>query len=104
MEVARIDRDYIQEELTTPSRVGESWLAKDFGSPSIATDEPDQWDKYPKIRFRCKDDDGEIYYGGWLLNDPDGLVQFCVLEWTQRDAGCTTIEVKLDGKWVQEIG
>ena len=55
--------------------------------------------------FRTKDDDGVIYYGGWLLNNDHAYVQYIVLRWTERDAGCTTIEVKLsDGKWHQEIG
>lgn len=79
-------------------------MAKDFGYPAASSDQPDAWGNYDQVRFRCKDDDGEVYYGGWLLNDHDGLVQYAVLEWAQRDAGCTTIEVKINGKWVQEIG
>ena len=87
--VAAIDRDYIAEP-DEKSRVG-------------ITFDSDYVDG-PKVRFRCKDDDGEIYYGGWLINDSQGENQCIVLNWTMRDAGCTTIEVKIDDEWVQEIG
>ena len=102
MIVARIDRDYInQQEAKDPhspisSRVGLEW---DHVQLKFVIQQT------PKVRFRTKDDDGVIYYGGWLLNDDQGEVQYLVQRWTERDAGCTTIEVKLtDGKWHQEIG
>ncbi len=112
MIIAEIDKDCLNEkwnneggEYNNISRAGTGW---DEGSIVI----PDRADvlheirngEAQKVRFRCKDDDGEIYYKGWLYNDGLGCVQMVVLEWTQRDAGCTTIEVKLDGEWVQEIG
>lgn len=112
MIVAQIDRDYINREPGNPyNRVGKEFdldtlhTVKELGMTSLM----------PKTRFRCKDDDGEVYYGGWLLNDSEGEVQLEVLRWCQADAGCTTIEVKLPAKlhdgqlcyteeWKQEIG
>jgi hypothetical protein len=97
MIIAQIDRDYI----TNPkegllSRVGKEWFV---------SSNPDERADYEteKTRFRCKDDDGEIYYGGWLLNDSECIAQQIVLEWARVDAGCTTIEVKIDEEWKQEI-
>ena len=87
---AKVDRDYIAED-DDVSRVGIEWSSDLF--PVGDT-----------VRFRVKDDDGEVYYGGWLINDPYGNVQYNVLKWAEHDAGATTIEVKLNGKWVQEIG
>lgn len=57
-----------------------------------------------KPQFRLYDDDGELYYEGWLYNDDQCVVQQFVLEWAKANDGCTTIKVKKDGKWVQEIG
>lgn len=57
-----------------------------------------------RIEFRLKDDDGEIYYVGELDDDEESLNQQAALRWGESDAGCTTIEVKRDGKWIQEIG
>lgn len=100
MKIAAIDRDYITHELDTSTRVGLNWQ-EDGLSEAL---EDVNLSELPEVRFRCKDDDGEIYYGGWLLNDEEGEVQYIVLMWAQHDAGCTTIEVNLDGEWVQEIG
>jgi hypothetical protein len=87
---AKIDRDYISEGDET-KRTGSTWSTK-------AKLEGE------KVRFRMKDDDGNVYYGGWLINDPHGIVQYDMLRWGENDAGCTTIEVKIGDKWVQEIG
>lgn len=103
---AAIDRDYINtEEGSSFNRVGKlfGYVSKEmflklFDSRDVELDAV-------KTRFRCKDDDGIVYYGGWLYNDPDCEVQYEVLRWCQNDAGCTTIEVKNDhGYWRQEIG
>ncbi len=59
----------------------------------------------PHTRFKLYDDDGELYYEGWLYNDLGCLVQQFVLKWAEADSGCTTIKVqKPDLTWVQEIG
>lgn len=99
MIVAEIDKDYINSKWDDlPNRVGKKFEMLHDG-----------W-YWPKVRFRCKDDDGDIYYGGWLLNDSKCEVQLEVLRWCQNDAGCTTIEVAImrgtstDYEWVQEIG
>jgi hypothetical protein len=57
----------------------------------------------PRIKFRTKDDDGEVYYEGWLHDDDDCANQEAALSYAMTDAGCTTIEVLRNGKWVQEI-
>lgn len=90
MIVAKIDRDYINDD--DFNRVGMEfhWEANDF--------------PFHKTRFRAKDDDGEVYYGGWLYNDDHGNIQLDVLRWAEADAGCTTIEVKINNEWKQEIG
>lgn len=87
----RIDRDYISE-LGEVSRVGSE------GAQQYCVNEGE------KVRFRMKDDDGEVYYSGWLLDDPDCINQESALSYGMYDAGCTTIEVKRNGEWVQEIG
>ena len=84
----KIDRDYLGGET---SRVGIKTANFDPKADNL-------------IRFRCKDDDGNIYYGGVLSDDDRALAQDSALNWCRNDAGCTTIEVKRDGVWVQEIG
>lgn len=107
MIVAEIDRDYITKELEMPTRVGKKFDMLDSFTATLLPHLP------PKVRWRCKDDDGEIYYGGWLLNDSGGEVQIEVLRYCMHDAGCTTIEVKYqptetdpvpEARWIQEIG
>lgn len=63
-------------------------------------------DSYPEIRtrFRLLDDDDIVYFGGWLRNDDYCAVQQTVLSWGTWYAGCTTIEVKINGEWKREIG
>jgi hypothetical protein len=96
--VAMIDRDYLFKKGDDPEldRRGTKWTGEYVEDIHDA----------PRVRFRCKDDDGIIYFGGWLRNDDACKVQSKVLEWTQRDAGCTTIEVKDPdtNEWVQDIG
>lgn len=60
----------------------------------------------PKTTFKLYDDDGELYYEGWLLNDDECLVQQFVLAWAEADSGCTVIKVKAHHGvgFVQEIG
>jgi hypothetical protein len=87
----KIDRDYISEK-NEVSRVGAE------GAEQYTVDEGE------KIRFRLLDDDGEVYYGGWLLDDKECINQESALSYGTYDAGCTTIEVKRNGEWVQEIG
>lgn len=91
----RIDKDTItQAGDSTPSRAG--WQ---YGALTE-----------PTIPFRLRDDDGILYYEGVVTDDstihdddaPDW--QYELLKWAEHDAGCTTIEVKRSGEWVQEIG
>lgn len=99
MLVAKIDRDYLFDpndpnELLY-NRKGEHWQSDEFPGTDFT--------KSPIVRFRCKDDDGEIYYGGWLMNDDDCAVQWSILKWTMKDSGCTSIEIKVNDEWIQEI-
>lgn len=102
--VIKIDHDYLWrkgDEL--PSRVGAEWEA----IPGFDYD--NTWTLHPiadgeKVRFRVKDDDGEIYYGGWLLNDNECINQQVILKWCEHDAGATDIEVKVNDEWITEIG
>lgn len=107
MVVAEIDKDYINTEPESEyNRVGKKFEITGWGRVEIfgVDNIP------PKVRFRCKDDDGEVYYGGWLYNDSECEVQEEVLRWCQNDAGCTTIEIAVmqgdstSYHWKQEIG
>jgi hypothetical protein len=103
MIVAKIDRDYLKEPNEgIPSRVGSHWTHRHLRY----LDEVEfmELKALAKTRFRLKDDDGQVYYGGWLLNDDMCEVQSLVLRWGIFDAGCTTIEVKFNNEWQQEIG
>lgn len=106
MVVAEIDRDYIVEP-GEQTRVGHKFEMLETYSVAFKALMP------PKVRWRCKDDDGEIYYGGWLYNDSECEVQLEVLRYCMHDAGCTTIEVRYTDpgsdpetkpEWLQEIG
>lgn len=59
-----------------------------------------------KTKFKLYDDDDELYYEGWLLNDDWCIVQQFVLKWAEVDSGCTLITVYKDAEagYVQEIG
>lgn len=94
MLVAKIDKDYLSNESTDGfNRVGHEFnVLNDLSADT------------PKVRFRCLDDDGIVYYVGWLLNDPAGEVQLKVLRWCLSDAGCTKILVYVGEEWVAEIG
>lgn len=95
----KIDKDYINEN---NSRSGVSGESVNIGLPYNPefVDLPEG----PAVRFRMKDDDGNIYFGGWLNNDKEGLNQQAALAYGMHDAGCTTIEIKVGEKWIQEIG
>ena len=84
-----IDRDYINDKTD-----GEFYRVGRQGVGPRADN---------KVRFRLLDDDGEVYYGGWLHDDGLGENQLRVLEFGTMDAGATTIEVKRNDEWVQEI-
>lgn len=86
-----IDRDYLADGME-PSCVGvcsRGWS--------------DTVDAAATLRFRLKDDDGEIYYGGRLVDDDECMSQDAALSFGMNDAGCTTIEVKRNDEWIQEI-
>jgi hypothetical protein len=99
-----IDKDYINTEEGDINRVGVTGETANIGFGLIMPEWIDLPRNAPKVRFRMKDDDGQVYYEGWLHNDDECLNQDAALHYGRADAGCTTIEVKLGGKWVQEIG
>lgn len=97
-----IDKDWITNgEYTT--RVGVSGEGINVGLGPIMPEIIELPTTEEKTSFRMKDDDGQVYYGGWLHNDDEGLNQQAALDFGMHDAGCTTIEVNIDGKWIQEI-
>lgn len=99
----KIDRDYINDGRDDiPSRVGVSG-DKTGGDIFGITEVTKLDDTGEKIRFRMLDDDGEVYYGGWLHDDDDCLNQIEASRFGEHDAGAIWIEVKRDGEWVQEI-
>lgn len=117
--VARIDRDYINNDGIVSSRVGFLWTAEEVNNIAFAfDDEPIDFTKVDRVRFRLLDDDENPYYGGWLFNEASCMVQQMLLRWAEHDAGCTIIEVKLnktievhghtwptqEWNWVREIG
>lgn len=106
-----IDRDYLAEG-GSESRVGHEEeheriplvLAVALGVESGELPSRDaQGNGLPHVRFRLLDDDGEVYYGGWLHDDDECENQLAVLRYGESDAGCTTVEVKRGDKWVQEV-
>lgn len=86
-----IDRDYISREndLSRAGLTSRGWNS-DISAQAL-------------VRFRLLDDDGEIYYGGSLVDDDECMSQDAALAFGANDAGCTHIQVKRDGKWIQEI-
>ena len=103
--VAMVDKDYINDEGDEEfNRCGSQWTVESIeNSLQITLD----LEGAKRVRFRLKDDDGEICYGGWLFNDAECTVQEAVLEWGKYDTGCTTIEVhgySPDTEWRQDIG
>jgi hypothetical protein len=95
-----IDKDLISDEGET--RVGHSGETINIGMGHISPEYIDL-PSGPIVRFRLLDDDGEVYYEGWLNNDSEGLNQQAALEFGRADAGCTTIQVQTK-EWKQEIG
>lgn len=106
--VARIDRDYLSRGgylhgEPMEKRIGTEWT---LGSIKDSTGGVIDLTDAEKVRFRLLDDDNEVYYGGWLLDDVDCFIQDAVLEWGKYDSGCTTIQVKQEpnGEWRTDIG
>jgi len=56
------------------------------------------------VRFKMFDDDIELYYSGYLIDDDDCASQeYALFEFGMGYAGCTHIQVLRDGAWVEEI-
>lgn len=110
-QVAKVDRDYLNEkwnreggEHNNTSNVGVQWTVAELHQHSDF-DERTHTLPSDKTRFRLLDDDGEVYYGGWLLDDDGCNVQMIVLEWGTYDSGCTAIEIRSENnEWVRDIG
>lgn len=110
MVVAEITKDHFYDEgpenpKSYPSHEGKIfeyeamdkwWGWGDFPASDIFPSE--------KTQFKLYDDDGELYYSGWLLNDGECLVQQFVLSWAQADSGCTSIKVRVGNEYIYEIG
>jgi hypothetical protein len=96
----KIDRDYIADS-QADSRVG--YYGEMTGDGYYDPVEELPGDPLAKIRFRLLDDDGEVYYGGWLHDDDECLNQTEASRFGTYDAGAIWIEVKRNGEWVKEI-
>jgi hypothetical protein len=86
----KIDRDHIAnaDEEKEVGRTSLSW------KPEMAT--------HPEtVRFRLKDGDGEVYYGGFLLEAEDGeSAGYELLKWGEYFAGCSDLDTKdANGEW-----
>lgn len=97
-----ITRDYTFEEFGgEPNRAG--YHTDTWGDDTLIAEGP-------IVEFRLYTDDDELVYEG-VFGDADeehdwyGDVQGgAVLNFGEWDAGCTTIKVKRNGQWTQEIG
>jgi hypothetical protein len=103
-----IDRDYLAEPDTAqddpnpvPSRAGTEGAITVDGGP--LPDKDENGVEYPKVRFRLSDDDREVYYGGWLHDDPGCENQESALSYGTYDAGAVIIEVKRNGEWEMDL-
>jgi len=88
----KITRDYLNKKGNTFCRAG--CYTKGFT----------ELDKTKYIKFRCKDDDGNTYYSGVMVDNDNCDAQEDILNWSMNDAGCVLVEVKRGDKWVAEIG
>lgn len=57
----------------------------------------------PFVEFKLYDDDGQLMYKGALSDDDEATNQSAALRWGETMAGCTTIKVRREGGYVQEI-
>lgn len=94
----RVDRDYITDDgdPALPSRVG---TCSNGWTPEMAAD-PDA------VRFRLLDDDGNVYYGGVLLEAEDReSAGWELLQWGGWDAGAVALDVRNgSGEWEGYMG
>jgi hypothetical protein len=103
--LAELDKDYYAERYGEATHVGTTQWTYAQVVQFCDSDDVEQFIPQPhKTRWRLKDDDGEVYYGGWLYDDPLALMQQLVLEWGKYDSGCTMIEVKRNDEWTMDIG
>lgn len=105
MVVAAIDRDYVTVSVNKVLDGSEPLRTRVGRKFEMITAEA-LIGEAPKVRWRTKTDDGDLCYGGWLLNDSEGEVQLEVLRYCEHDVGATIIEVWdiPTGTWATEIG
>lgn len=115
--VARIDQDHISADEPGFNQEGREfeyqtmklwYVGQNFGMQE-AIDEVSSIEALkidPVTKFKLYDDDDELYYEGWLRNDPGCIVQMFVLAWGESYAGCTKITIykNAEAGYVQEIG
>lgn len=71
------------------------------GPGSIGPDLLNPLEKGVGLKFRMKDDDGEIYYEGRFIESPGADASFAPLDdFGGPNAGCTSIEYKEGRIWV----
>lgn len=57
---------------------------------------------YPRVKFRLRDDDGEVYAEGVLVADTDNDISYMepLDDYGVGNWGCTEIQVREYGRWV----
>lgn len=69
------------------------WIHEDLATDAIQD----------AVRFRLKDDDGEIYYEGLMRADTiyceDEDIGCGPLNWAKNDSGCTEMEINQSDRW-----
>lgn len=106
MVVAMITKDHLCESGDQAERVFEYQAMKNWYWDVEEMASEAEYEAMSRTLFKLYDDDGELYYSGWLKNDDACIVQRFVLRWAEAHAGCTTILIYKDrpSGWVQEIG
>lgn len=106
--VVKITKDHLADEDTTAnvgSAEGLSFTKEEIVANlwGIENEREMKWAK-ESVEFRLLDDDGELYFEGWIIDDEEALTQQVLLKWAEKDSGCTQLLIKRGKSWYQEIG
>ena len=92
-----ITRDYVNDPAPKP---GTNCNAIGIVGPSRTTLTAKQIAEHPDAKpFRMLDDDGILYYEGFLIGD-----EFAPLDdFGEPNAGCTRIQIQENGAWIDVV-
>lgn len=96
---------YFTPRIAYMNGVAFKMLGADEVSPEdpVYADAIREFEKLPHVEFRIRDDDGEIYHYGEMLDyrdHPSGEWEFAPLDSFGNAYGCTSLEYKdKHGKW-----